>query len=247
MGVFPFRTRRSGSSGALYELLDKSQNGDQAARNQLIETYTPFVLRITSQAARRYIEIGRDEEFSIALMGFNEAISHFDASRNSNFLGFAETIIRRRLIDYFRSQKSSAASVSWSQFDVVDDEDNVINYAEVTSSTAAFAAQEEQSNRRLEIEMYSEQLETFSISFEDLVEISPKHADARDNALSVARLVVADPELKQYLFDKRALPLKQLEGRVAVSRKTIERQRKYIIALVVLLDGDYPYLQAYLK
>lgn len=247
MGVFPFRKRRSGQSVGLDELLTKSQSGDDTARNELIEAYTPFVLRITSQAARRYIEVGRDDEFSIALIGFNEAINRYDATRNTNFLGFAETIIRRRLIDYFRSQKSHSASVSWSQFDVVDDEDNVVNYAETASSVATFAASEEHAARRLEIEMYSDRLAEFDIAFEDLVDISPKHADARDNAVAVARLVADDTELRGFLFERKSLPLKQMERRAKVSRKTMERQRKYIIALVVLLTGDFEYLCEYLK
>lgn len=247
MGVFPFRKRRSGQSEGLSELLAKSQSGDATARNELIDAYTPFVLRITSQAARRYIEVGRDDELSIALIGFNEAIDRYDATRNTNFLGFAETIIRRRLIDYFRSQKSHSASVSWSQFDVVDDEGNVVNYAETASSITAFATREEQAMRRLEIEVYSKRLAEFDIAFEDLVEISPKHADARGNAIEVARLVANDKDLREILFERKSLPLKQMEDRARVSRKTMERQRKYIIALVVLLTGDYECLHEYVK
>ncbi len=34
---------------------------------------------------------------------------------------------------------------------------------------------------------------------------------------------------------------------VSVSRKTIERNRKYIIAIALILSGDYVYMKDYLK
>jgi len=34
---------------------------------------------------------------------------------------------------------------------------------------------------------------------------------------------------------------------VAGSRKTVERNRKYIIAMAIIITGDYVYLKDYLK
>lgn len=38
------------------------------------------------------------------------------------------------------------------------------------------------------------------------------------------------------LFQKKKLPLKHIEPRVRVSRKTLERHRKYIIAMCIILQ-----------
>jgi RNA polymerase sigma factor len=236
--------RRKNTDHELDRLLRQAQAGDEEARNTLIETYSPFVLRIASQASRKYIERGRDDEYSVALMAMNEAIDRYDADRKVNFLGFAETIIRRRLIDHFRVQKSQSRAVPWTEFDVVDEEDNVVNYVEVQTSIEVHQAAEEQEARRLEIREYARALNEFGLSFEELVELSPKHADARQNAMEVARAVVNDEALLQYVLEKKALPLKALEDRVGVSRKTMERQRKYILAVVLLLHGDFQYLQS---
>ena len=43
------------------------------------------------------------------------------------------------------------------------------------------------------------------------------------------------------------IPIKELDTKVDVSKKTLERNRKYIIALVLILSGDYVYLKDYLK
>jgi RNA polymerase sigma factor len=239
--------RRKNTDHELDQLLRQAQAGDEEARNTLIETYSPFVLRIASQASRKYIERGRDDEYSVALMAMNEAIDRYDADRKVNFLGFAETIIRRRLIDHFRVQKSQSRAVPWTEFDVVDEEDNIVNYVEVQTSIEVHQAAEEQEARRLEIGEYAQTLHEFGLSFEELVELSPKHADARQNAMDVARAVVNDEALLRFVLEKKALPLKALEDRVGVSRKTMERQRKYILALVLLLQGDFHYLRSFIS
>ena len=90
-------------------------------------------------------------------------------------------------------------------------------------------------------------LSEYGVRLSELVKISPKHQDARDRALEVARILANDPELLKFLTQRKALPLKELEKVVKVSRKTLERQRKYIITLTLILVGEFHYLQEYLK
>jgi RNA polymerase sigma factor len=58
--------------------------------------------------------------------------------------------------------------------------------------------------------------------------------------------VAANPLFRQYLQERKALPLKALEKSVETSRKTLERHRKYIIAAALMLMGDYDYLAEYI-
>ena len=90
-------------------------------------------------------------------------------------------------------------------------------------------------------------LQQFDLSFKDLIEDSPKHADARKNAILIAKVIAENEDLKNILLEKKRLPIKQLESYVSMSRKTIERNRKYIIAISLVLIGDYVYLKDYLK
>lgn len=244
-----FFTRRKNAAAheQLDTLVQRARTGDEEARAELLEAYSPFVLRVASQTAKRYIHRDHDDEYSIAMLAMNEALDRFDPDKNASFLNFAETVVKRRLIDYFRSQRSNQPVSLWSEFDVQDDEDNVVNYAEVESAVAAHAKVVEQRDRQDEIAQYASELVDFGLSFGDLVELAPKHADARANAMEVARLIAAEADLKSFVFRKKALPLKDIEERVSVSRKTLERQRKYIIAIVVLLSGDYQYLQEYVR
>ena len=94
---------------------------------------------------------------------------------------------------------------------------------------------------------FQENLSHYKLSFQELVEQSPKHEDARINAIKIAETIVNSQELLNYLNEKKRLPIKKLEKQVHVSRKTIERNRKYIIAICLIMIGDYVYLQDYLK
>jgi RNA polymerase sigma factor len=49
------------------------------------------------------------------------------------------------------------------------------------------------------------------------------------------------------LLNKKQLPIKELLERVEVSRKTLERNRKFLIAIALIYQGPYPYLRDYLQ
>lgn len=248
MGVLPFRARREDDRNELARLLHGARSGNTDARNDLISAYVPFILRIASQTTRRYIDPGIDDEYSISLSAFNEAIDRYQEDKAASFLTFAETVIRRRLIDFFRSQRQHRGrQLPWSEFDVVDEEDNhMTNWVEVSTSMELHQQQEEASMRVLEIQEYSNQLSKYDLTFAELVEISPKHEDARQNAFECARVILEDRELLEFVERRHALPLKALEDRVHVSRKTLERQRKYILAVLILMTGDFPLLKSFL-
>ncbi|WP_041695326.1 RNA polymerase sigma factor SigI [Alicyclobacillus acidocaldarius] len=247
MGVLPFRGRSLDERNELARLLQSAKAGNAHARNELIALYIPFILRIASQTAKRYIDPHADDEYSVSLAAFNEAIDRYQDERAASFLTFAETVIRRRLVDFFRAQRQHRARLRpWSEFDQADEDDHVSNWVEVASSIAEHQRREEAAMRAYEIEEYARRLEEFGLSFRELVELSPKHEDARRNALLCAHAIASDPELVTYVYRRKALPLRQVEERVRVSRKTLERQRKYILAMVLLLSGDFPMLKSFL-
>lgn len=247
MARFRFGRAKRADDSELHSWVELAQRGDDEARENVLRSYRPFILRVASTTAKRYIHPQDDDEFSVALLAMNEAIDRFEPGRNASFLHFAETVIRRRLIDYFRAQQNARRAQPWSDFDVQDDEDNVVNYAEVESAVSAHALEMERLNRVHEIAEYSEALAEYGLSFQELTDVAPKHADARASAMEVARTIVGDASLLRYVRERKSLPLKELTDRASVSRKTLERQRKYILAVVVLLSGDYEYLQTYIS
>lgn len=219
------------------------RNGDLHLQDDLIDQYKPFIAKAVSQVCKRYIS-ETDDEFSIGLIAFNEAIEKYSTEKGSSLLAFAELIIKRRVIDYIRKETRQQTV----KLDVnLDDEDSMQSKYEVDASVDDFQRHLEQEQRKDEIFHYQTVLKQFDLSFNDLVENSPKHADARENAMKVAYLVTQNPDFKKTLFEKKRLPIKDLEKITDVSRKTIERNRKYIIAVCIIMASDYLYLKEFVK
>ena len=66
----------------------RAQAGDGVAREQLLQDYRPFYLRVASNCCRKYLVLGRDDEASIAMIAFNEAIDSFNSNGGSVFPQF---------------------------------------------------------------------------------------------------------------------------------------------------------------
>ncbi|WHZ04631.1 RNA polymerase sigma factor SigI [Neobacillus sp. YX16] len=221
------------------------QQGDRLLLNEIIDSYKPFIAKNVSAVCKRYI-YDTDDEFSIGLIAFNEAIEKYSPERGSSLLSFAEVIIKRRVIDYIRKQtKDQHVSIDLTYSSFEDESAGMVIVNEL--SLEEYKKKSDDELRRDEIIRFQALLNSFDLSFSDLVENSPKHADARENAILVARQLVGNEELKSFLIEKKRLPIKQLEKMVNVSRKTIERNRKYIIAIALILSSDYVYLNDYLK
>jgi RNA polymerase sigma factor len=229
-------------------LLASAQNGDRDVRELLIKKFTPFILRIASGMTGRFIKVGQDDEVSIGMMAFNEAIDNFCSEKGVSFLSFAETVIKRRLIDHFRKEGRNSKVIPFSSMERNDDgEESPTLPVEVEQARANYEAMLEAEARKNEIIQYNQVLAQYGISFSELVEISPKHDDARLRAMSVAWIIAGNVRYRNFLQEKKSLPLKQLEQEVKVSRKTLERQRKYIIAVALVLIGEFHYLKEYIN
>lgn len=223
------------------------QEGDLRLRNQFITDYQPYVAKVTSRFCKRYIDPARDDEFSIALAAFNEAINQFSPQAGRSFLGFAEQVIRRRLIDYVRKEQRFAQQLPYSAFEIEDDEENVVNPIEIHQAIEQYEKQKGMEERRGEIMELNRCLQEFGIQFADLVEASPKHDDSRQALFNIAKKLSNDVELMRTMLSKRMLPIKELLDQVKVSRKTLERNRKFIIAVAIIYHGPFPYLRDYLQ
>jgi RNA polymerase sigma factor len=229
----------------LLALVARAQAGDEGARERVIALCAKPAARIASRAVGRYVRLGMDDEFSVALMAVDEAIDRFDPARGRRFLAFAERVIRRRLIDHGRLKAPPETPLS--ALTVEDDEGNSYVPALGRRALELATAADESAARHEEILCYALRLREFGLGLEELVEVSPRHADARRDAVAIGRLVAADPALRAYLYEHRALPLKALEARVRATRKTIERHRKYIIAVALVSPSEFPHLYEYLK
>lgn len=230
---------------SLNEQVTLAQAGDEEIRNHLLKQYQPFIAKNVSEVCKRYIDQNRDDEFSIGLMAFNEAIDSFSSSRGSSFLSFARLVIKRKVIDFIRNEQRHLLAASLDE-DYENDE-QMENPSEITAAKEQYERQTEAWYRREEIKDFQIKLKQYKLSFKELTDVSPQHRDARESAIRVARLIYEDEALREKVLKKGRLPIKDLVDRVDVSKKTLERNRKFILAMVIILSEEYVYLQDYIK
>lgn len=226
------------------ELATSAKAGNEEVMNDLLFASKPFMKKTASFICKRSID-EHDEEFSVTILGFHEAVMAFDSKENASFQTFAHLIIKRRLIDFIR--KEVARKEQLLSLEPCKEESSEQHFWFNEKSIHTYQENQRAASRKEELALYSELLAQFNLSFEDLTKTSPKHADARKTAFHIAQIVAYQEEFSDYLIKNKKLPLKEIESLVDVSRKTIERHRKYIIAVVLLLNSDFTYLKDYVK
>ncbi|WP_188695888.1 RNA polymerase sigma-I factor [Pullulanibacillus camelliae] len=222
------------------------QNGDETLRNKIIHIYQPFIKKVISKVCNRFIDHSMDE-FSIGLFAFNEAINQYKTGQGSKFLTFADMVIRRRIIDFIRKEARQSKNIYLDQAEIEDDSQQDESYLEQKAALEYFEEKQQIEERIEQIEAYKVLLKQYGISFKSLSKHCPKHIDARENAKVIANILVSNEQLSQYLQEKKQLPIKELLQFVSCSRKTIERNRKYIIALSLIYLGQFHALQPYVE
>ncbi|MFB1081316.1 RNA polymerase sigma-I factor [Jeotgalibacillus sp. JSM ZJ347] len=225
------------------EKVAEIQKGNTQLLSEVLEDYKPFVKKAASKVCHRYI-YDSDDEYSIALIAFNDALMKYETDKGASVISFSEVVIKRRLIDYVRSHQKEKQEML---FEPGGESLETAGYLEHNQSMKVYHADLESESRKDEIARYSRALNDYGLSFNELAASSPKHKDARRNAIFIAQLVISNDEWFAELKSKKRLPIKKIEKEVEVSRKTIERNRKYIIAVAVLLNGRFPYLYEYVK
>lgn len=218
---------------------------DERKREELICSNEQTILRTASSACRRFVSKS-DDEWSVALDAFSKAVDVYTAEKG-DFLPFAQMLIKRDLIDYYRSQKNVLREVTVAPHVLEGsgepEEDTEGVYLAVVKSSRAAS----DNSLREEILAANELLSAYGFRFFDLTECSPQQDKTRKECAVAIRFMLTDSALSTALEKTRKLPIKALEAASGVSRKTLDRYRKYIIMAVLILDGDYPQLAEYLK
>ncbi|CAM3028142.1 RNA polymerase sigma-I factor [Sporolactobacillus spathodeae] len=222
------------------------QQGDESLRNMIIESYQPFIKKVVSKVCNRFIDQTMDE-FSIGLVAFNEAINQYQKGQGSKFLTFADMVIRRRIIDFIRKETRQVRHIYLDQVNTDVENNTDESYVEQQAAIDYYEEKCRINERMEQISSYQELLLNYGITFDVLSHHCPKHADARENAKIAAKRLVEHPELVRFLKKKKQLPIKELLQFVACSRKTIERNRKYIIALALIYIGGFSALMSYIE
>jgi len=210
------------------KIIEIKNNNDEDKRNKIIDQYTPFIIKATSDILNRYIEVENDEEFMVALEAFNEAINRYKADKGS-FLTFAKVVMRSRIMDYLKGKK----------IDV--DEEKDVNEKESNESI------EDQVSLSFEIRRYKKILKAYGLSFDDLTENNPTHKETRCRCFLIAKKVSEDEALVQWIKDKKRLPITKLSRKLKASKPMVKYSKDYILSLILVYINELDELKEYIN
>lgn len=222
------------------------ETADNISRNDhdsLMREYKPFILRTASFVLRRHVS-DSDDAWSIALIAFWEAVEHYDPGKG-DFQKYAQMVIKRRLIDYLRRQSRFSREVDVTPEAFTGEagqEGDSLSRVLVFKSSASLIEE----NLRDELQDASRIFDAYGFQFIDLVDCSPKSEKTRSACAQAAACVLRFPELVMKMRHTRRLPVAAISIRAHLPLKLLNRHRRYIVAVVEILSGDYPGLKSYL-
>lgn len=233
--------RREKVDSSIVELVYQAK-GNSLKADSLIYDYLPFIKSVASKATGKSINDSSDE-LSIAMIGFHQAIESYSKLKGS-FLKYAALIMKNRLIDYYRSEKKHQDQISLETpiyeedltlMDTLEDENNQFDSLDIRNAT------------REEILELSKQLLDYGLSLTDIADNSPKQNRTLNSCKEVISYVKARPEIIDEVLKSKKLPLAKLSLATGVEKKTLERHRKYLMALIIIYSNGYEIIRGHLK
>lgn len=201
---------------------------------ELVERHKAFLIRTVSEVTGRYVSVEHDDEFSIALSAFAEAVERYQPERGT-FLSFAGLVIQSRLKTYLAGESRH---------------NNEISLEALSESGQEFAApdgNDEREDLLQEIYQFQKELSIFSLTLDILADCSPKHQDTRARAVEIAEQSSQSSEIVHETYRKKKLPIRQVARFCSVTEKIVKGSRQFILAAMLIFFKKFPILLHWVK
>lgn len=209
-------------------------------RNIFIEQHKEFIYKVTYNVCKRTLYWENDDELSIAMLAFNKACDSYVPSKG-DFFAYARILIKNALIDFFRKN-------SQNPYLIFDEDKAKMDYIDNKISLNNFSLEEENKIRAEEIVLLSKELKNYKLDFSILADSSPSHKDTRNSILNIAMSCCSQDEILSFIKTKKQLPVKNICILTGANKKTIDKWRRYLLSLIIILSSDdYPYIKSYLN
>ena len=206
---------------------------------EFIEEHIPFIISCISKFTGRYVSIENDDEYSIGMIAFVEAIEKYKEKRG-DFYAFARLVIGSRLKNFFEKENKNSKNKS-----IEDYKEKGIDILETADNNEDLDL-----NREItidEIKKLKEEIDEFGFGFEELVNEAPKHKDTREKAIDISEKSSREKDITDFMFMKKRLPIKNMSDRFDVSEKVIRKSKLFIITVIIILFRGYRNLKLWIK
>lgn len=208
--------------------------------DSLIAEYLPFIKKQLSKLLTMGLEF--DDMLSIAMLTFVGCVKQYSEGKGA-FLHFTAVSIRNRIIDESRKQHKYTSKITPLY---PSDEKNTVQTIQDCASIVEYSKEQERQGLCEEIALLSSELIAFNIKFAELPTICPKQDRSRKQCIKLATAITQDEIMRKHLKKNHHLLGNELAQRFNISAKTVEKHKKYIITIAILLMGDYPSIKAFL-
>lgn len=218
---------------------------DREAEDILLRKYLPFIKSETAKFLKRPPREAEDDELSIAMFAFHEAVLGYSRLRGA-FLHYAAMLIRNRLIDYYRKERRHLHVISLENGEEYGDGEVRTIMDKLDTGTNEVEELHRREAAKEEIDAFAKDLAAFDLQLTDIAENCPKQARtlaACHKALTYAR---ENRELLDSLVSTGKLPIGRLAEGAGVERKTLERHRKYMVAVLLAYTNGFEIIRGHL-
>lgn len=215
---------------------------DMQIADELIKEYMPFIKSETSKFLHR-VPTYDDDELSISMIAFHEAIRSYSRTRGS-FLKYASVIIKNRLIDYARKEQKQNGVLS---IEMLGEERETSAENNMPDEKDEIAEYEMRDATKFEIVELVRQMEPFGVSLSDVADNCPKQQKTIKACADAIEYAKQHPELLDEFLRTKRLPMAELTKGSGAERKTLERHRKYLVALLLIYTNGYEIIRGHIK
>lgn len=212
--------------------------------DRLIRQYLPY---IKSEASKcMYKAAGEDDdEVSIAMFAFHEAVKNYRKEKGA-FLSYASVVIRSRIIDYYRKERKHKETISFDEPQYGEEGAETVLEKEVQGKDDM----EEFSARAAvgeEIREFCTQLSGYGLTLNDIADNCPKQERTLKACHAALEHAKKEEQIMNSFLEHKRIPMKQLSEGSGVERKTLERHRKYLAALLLAFTNGFEIIRGHLK
>jgi RNA polymerase sigma factor len=214
---------------------------DRRSLNQLINEYTPFIKKCVSgvffqgQKRRDYL--------TEAMLGFIQSIKTYHEEKGA-FIPYAQIVIRNRLIN--AAKKETAIQKPLFSINAVFGNDKKDIQWENESAERQYLELAAQKEVQMEIAEIKSIFTKWGFTWSDLLKNCPKQNRSRKSCFKAVHALFENKPLLKEMLKTGKLPIKKISAVTGHSEKTLEKYRRYISAIVLILEGDYPYIHSFL-
>lgn len=204
-------------------------------RNNFVNSNKEFIKSIIIEMQKNKSKEISEEQLSIGIFAFNNACNSYD-NTFGNFYSYSKVIIKNHVLKYFWEVSNTP------QLYFSDDKLQTsieISEAEETAENKIYAK---------EIEIFKECLNTYNLTYENIIKNCSYNKNIKNDILNIAFLCSKEVFILNLIAENKCIPIEKISLLTKYKVNFIEKWKNYILALIIIFSNEeLLYLRAYLN